>query len=94
MLHSWAFAQLGSFVAYKARRAGVPVVYVDARNTSRECADRHHIDKKNRTDQATFIFRGRGVVAHADLNASRNIAHRAAHAWNAGRQSSAPAHSQ
>jgi IS605 OrfB family transposase len=28
-LSSWAFAQLGSFIGYKARRAGVPVVYVD-----------------------------------------------------------------
>ncbi|WP_324604080.1 MULTISPECIES: RNA-guided endonuclease TnpB family protein [Streptomyces] len=28
-LHSWAFAQLGSFVEYKARRAGVAVVRVD-----------------------------------------------------------------
>jgi IS605 OrfB family transposase len=28
-LHSWAFHQLGQFVEYKARRAGVPLVYVD-----------------------------------------------------------------
>ena len=28
-LHSWAFAQLADFIVYKARRAGVPVVFVD-----------------------------------------------------------------
>ena len=28
-LHSWAFAQLGQFTAYKAALAGVPVVHVD-----------------------------------------------------------------
>jgi putative transposase len=28
-LHSWAFHQLGRFIEYKARRAGVPLVYVD-----------------------------------------------------------------
>lgn len=28
-LHSWAFARLGDFVEYKARRAGVAVVHVD-----------------------------------------------------------------
>jgi IS605 OrfB family transposase len=36
-LHSWAFHQLRRFVAYKAALAGVPVVYVDPRNTSRMC---------------------------------------------------------
>jgi putative transposase len=33
-VHSWAFAQLGSFIAYKARKAGVPVVHVDPAYTS------------------------------------------------------------
>jgi IS605 OrfB family transposase len=89
-LHSWAFAQLGSFVAYKAKRAGVPLLNVDPAYTSQECSQCHHIDKKNRPDQATFTCRSCGVVAHADRNASRNIAHRAAAAWNAGRQSPAP----
>ena len=37
-LHSWAFAQLGEFIAYKARKAGVPVVHVDPAYTSRTCA--------------------------------------------------------
>ena len=34
-LHSWSFADLGSKIAYKAEMYGVPVVYVDPRNTSR-----------------------------------------------------------
>lgn len=37
-LHSWAFHQLQAFVAYKAERAGVPAVWVDPRNTSRQCS--------------------------------------------------------
>ncbi|MGW2082532.1 RNA-guided endonuclease InsQ/TnpB family protein, partial [Streptomyces sp. NPDC001939] len=36
-LHSWAFAQLGAFIVYKARRAGVPVVFVDPAYTSQQC---------------------------------------------------------
>jgi IS605 OrfB family transposase len=28
-LHSWAFAQLAHFITYKARRAGVPLAWVD-----------------------------------------------------------------
>ena len=91
MMSSWAFAQLGSFIAYKAQRSGVPVVHVDPRCTSKECADCHHIANLNRASQALFICRGCGVVAHADRNASRNIAARAAAAWDAGRQSSVPA---
>ncbi|MFE5201008.1 zinc ribbon domain-containing protein, partial [Streptomyces sp. NPDC056601] len=48
-------------------------------------------DKKNRVDQATFICRNCGVVAHADRNASRNIAARGAAVWTAGRESRVPA---
>jgi putative transposase len=90
-LSSWAFAQLGSFIGYKARRAGVPVVYVDPAWTSRTCADCGHADKRNRVSQAVFTCRGCGVVAHADRNASRNIAARGQAAWKAGRESRAPA---
>jgi IS605 OrfB family transposase len=43
---SWAFAQLGSFIGYKARWAGVPLVYVDPAYTSRTCAECGHIDKR------------------------------------------------
>ncbi|WP_343239966.1 transposase [Streptomyces sp. SID12488] len=63
---SWAFAQLGSFIAYKARRAGVPVVYVDPAYTSRTCAECGHIDKANRVSQAWFACRNCGFVDHAD----------------------------
>ncbi|WP_406280087.1 transposase [Streptomyces sp. NBC_00191] len=90
-LHSWAFHQLGTFLEYKARRAGVPLVYVDPAYTSQECAECHHIEKKNRVDQALFICRSCGVVAHADRNASRNIAARGEAAWTAGRESRVPA---
>jgi IS605 OrfB family transposase len=90
-LHSWAFGQLGAFLEYKARRAGVPLVCVDAAYTSQECADCHHIDKLNRASQALFICRACGVVAHADRNASRNIAARGEAVWIAGRESRVPA---
>ncbi|WP_328543688.1 transposase [Streptomyces sp. NBC_00371] len=89
-LHSWAFAQLGDFIVYKARRAGVPVVYVDPAYTSQQCCECGHTDKKNRVDQGLFICRGCGVVAHADRNASHNIATRGESVWNAGRESRAP----
>ncbi|WP_223268300.1 RNA-guided endonuclease InsQ/TnpB family protein [Streptosporangium nondiastaticum] len=83
-LHSWAFAQLGSFVEYKARRAGVPVVFVDPRNTSRQCSECWHTHRSNRISQARFACRSCGAVLHADHNGSRNIAHRADAAWQRG----------
>ncbi|HEY3648955.1 MAG TPA: transposase [Streptosporangiaceae bacterium] len=89
-LHSWAFAQLGQFIAYKARRAGVPVTYVDPAYTSQQCSECSYTDRSNRAGQATFVCRACGVTMHADLNGSRNIALRADAAWQAGRQSSVP----
>ncbi|MGP3951160.1 RNA-guided endonuclease InsQ/TnpB family protein [Streptomyces sp. 7N604] len=83
-LHSWAFAQLGAFVEYKARRAGVPVVHVDPRNTSRQCCECWHTHRTNRVSQAWFACRSCGAVMHADRNGSRNIAHRGEAVWQRG----------
>ncbi|MEV0404340.1 transposase [Actinoallomurus sp. NPDC050550] len=90
-LHSWAFAQLADFIVYKARRAGVPVVFVDPAYSSKECAECGHIDRLNRVSQALFTCRGCGVVAHADRNASHVLARRGQDAWGAGRKSHVPA---
>ncbi|WP_409470055.1 RNA-guided endonuclease InsQ/TnpB family protein [Streptomyces sp. HC307] len=87
----WSFAQLGAFIAYKARRAGVPVVHVDPAYTSRTCAECGHIDKANRVSQAWFACRNCGFVDHADRNGSRNIRARAWELWRRGAQSTAPA---
>ncbi|MDQ0595880.1 putative transposase [Streptomyces canus] len=90
-LHSWSFAQLADFIIYKAKRAGVPLVIVDPAYTSQTCTECGHVDKRNRVDQGLFICRGCGVVAHADRNASHNIATRGENVWNAGRESRVPA---
>ncbi|RNL74020.1 transposase [Streptomyces sp. I6] len=90
-LHSWSFHQLASFVEYKAKRAGVPLVYVDPAYTSQQCSECGHIDRKNRIDQATFACRSCGALMHADDNASHNLARKGATAWTAGRESRVPA---
>lgn len=82
-LHSWSFHQLGAFLTYKARRAGVPLVQVDPRYTSQTCNGCKHRDKRNRPDQQTFHCRSCGVVAHADHNAALNIAERGVEVWGA-----------
>lgn len=90
-LHSWAFHQLGRFIAYKARRAGVPVVHVDPAYTSHTCAQCGHLDRANRVSQARFVCRSCGFVDHADRNGSRNIRARAWELWRRGAPSAAPA---
>jgi len=82
-LHSWAFAQLGGYLAYKARRAGVSVQYVNPRYTSQECSSCGNIDKRSRKDQASFECTCCGFAEHADTNAAQNIATRAAMGWAA-----------
>jgi IS605 OrfB family transposase len=70
---SWSFYQFRAFIAYKAALAGVPVVLVDPRNTSRRCPGCGHIDKRNRPDQATFRCISCGLAGLADHFAARNI---------------------
>lgn len=78
VLHSWAFSQLRLFMTYKAQRAGVPVAFVDPRNTSRECSACGHIAKENRPSQAKFCCVSCGFEANADFNAAGVISGRAA----------------
>jgi IS605 OrfB family transposase len=80
-LHSWAFAQLGQFLAYKAGQAGVVIVAVDPAYTSQQCHRCGWIDKKNRRSQASFICGRCGFVGHADHNAAHNIAQRGVVCW-------------
>jgi putative transposase len=72
-LGGWAFAQLGSFLAYKAKLAGVPVVYIDPRDTSRTCSECGHCEKANRKTQGEFSCKACGMSMNADRNAALNI---------------------
>jgi putative transposase len=82
-LHSWAFHQLGTLVAYKAARAGVATVYVDPAYTSQGCSHCDHVSRKNRPNQAPFQCTSCGFAEHADVNAARNIAKRGVAGWAA-----------
>jgi putative transposase len=72
-LGGWAFFQLRSFVEYKAALAGIPVVTVDPRNTSRACSACGHTEKANRKTQADFVCLHCGYSANADFNAALNL---------------------
>jgi IS605 OrfB family transposase len=73
-LGNWAFYQLAQFVEYKAKKAGVPVVFVDPRNTSRTCHACGYCDKANRKSQSQFLCLSCGLALNADVNAAANIA--------------------
>src|SRR5262249_10703468 len=76
-LHSWAFAQLRAFIAYKAQLKGVPVYFVDPRNTSRTCPACGHCAKENRKTQARFVCISCGFAGPADVIAAGTISRRA-----------------
>ncbi len=73
LLHSWSFAQLGSFIAYKALRAGIPLIFIDPRNTSKRCNQCGHTEKANRKSQSEFVCKACGHATNADRNGAKNI---------------------
>lgn len=73
----WSFFQLQAFIAYKATLAGVPVVWVDPRDTSRRCPACGHVAKANRKTQSEFQCVQCGYAEHADVVGAINIAARA-----------------
>ncbi len=70
---NWAFDQLKTFITYKAKAAGVPLVFVDPRNSSRTCSVCGHCDKANRKSQSCFLCLQCGFQANADRNAACNL---------------------
>ncbi len=72
---SWAFAQLRSFLFYKARLAGVPLHTVDPAYTSRTCSrpECGHCEKANRKSRSEFVCQKCGHAMNADINAAINI---------------------
>jgi len=76
-LHTWGFYQLRQFLAYKAAIAGVPLILVDPRNTSRTCPSCGHVSKANRPTRDEFLCESCGFAGPADYIAAMNIAFRA-----------------
>jgi putative transposase len=77
LLGNWAFADLAAKIGYKAAEAGIPVVVVDPRNTSRTCSRCGHCEKANRKSQSQFLCLKCGFEANADYNAACNVEARA-----------------
>ena len=78
---SWPFHQLGAFIAYKAKRAGVPFIEVDPAYTSQRCPRCGNTERANRPTRDHFHCRRCGLAGLADHVAGVNIAQRGATAW-------------
>lgn len=72
-LHSWSFAQLRTFVTYKATLKGIPLLAINPRDTSRTCPCCGTVDKANRKTQAVFSCIHCGHTEPADFVAATNI---------------------
>ena len=72
---SWAFRQLQAFVEYKAKEAGIAIVYVNPEYTSQTCPRCNHISRNNRCGVA-FRCEKCGYETHADRVGAMNIEHR------------------
>jgi IS605 OrfB family transposase len=69
-LHRWAWAQLQTFIVYKAEAAGVTVVFVNPAYSSQTChACGQLASRRKHTLRCTC-----GNRAHADVNAALNLA--------------------
>lgn len=78
---NWAFSQLRQFLTYKARLAGVPLVAVNPRNTSRTCSACGHCERANRKSQSKFCCKQCAFSSNADVNGARNIGSKALEAY-------------
>jgi IS605 OrfB family transposase len=71
--HTWSFAQLAGFIAYKAEQRGIAVFRIDPRTTSQRCSRCGHVARNNRRSQSLFLCRKCSYCLNADLNAAKNI---------------------
>lgn len=75
---NWSFAQLRTFLTYKAKMMGIPISLVDPRYTSQRCFVCGHTEKGNRRNQSEFLCCSCGHADNADINAALNISRAAA----------------
>jgi putative transposase len=72
-MSKWAFAELRGYIEYKAALAGVKVIPVDPRDTSKRCPACDHVSGKNRIRRDVFLCDECGYFDHADIVGAKNI---------------------
>lgn len=69
-LHRWPFRELQQKIVDKACRAGIEVIFVDPRFTSKTCP---HCNAIGTRHKHRFVCKNCGYRAHSDLNGGRNL---------------------
>lgn len=69
-LNSWSYYQLGQMICYKAQLQGIPIQYIDPRNTSQKCSRCGNIGNRR---GKKFKCESCNHTDHADVNAGFNI---------------------
>jgi len=77
--HDWPYADLQEKVISKAEEEGLPVRFVDPRDTSQRCRMCKSVSERHRSveNRHEFECENCGYQVHADVNAAVNIAQRA-----------------
>ena len=71
-LHAWGFRKLQQYIEYKANLEGIPIVYVNPKNSSKRCHRCGHVAQANSRE---FRCPKCGLEYNRDLNSAINIAH-------------------
>ena len=71
-LHSWSFRKIQTYIEYKANLEGIPVVYVNPKNSSKTCHRCGYVARK--VEGREFRCPKCGLVYNRDLNSAINLA--------------------
>ncbi len=83
VLKNWTYFQLQEMITYKAKNAGIKVIYIDPYHTSQTCSICGNYEKGQRVSREQFVCknpecksntREKDYFIHADHNAAINIA--------------------
>ncbi len=83
VVNSWSFYRLQSYIEYKAKKLGIPVVKVPPEFTSQNCS---YCGTRGKRHRETFTCGNpechkRGLKRDSDVNAAFNIGKRALEKW-------------
>ncbi len=71
-LHAWSFRKIQTYIEYKANLEGIPVVYVNPKNSSKICHRCGYVARK--VEGREFKCPKCGLIYNRDLNSAINLA--------------------
>ncbi len=75
-LHAWPFDTFVQMLAYKANLAGITIVQVSERDTSRTCSVCGCLNPNARVHRGLYVCSECGATLNADVNGAVNILHK------------------